>query len=636
MSRVFVALALAGALAACGGPSTERADVPRYTIEQFLETDALTGGAFSPDEAKLLYGSDETGVFNAFEVSIDGGEPKQLTFSEGDAVLPLSYFPDDERILYMGDKGGNEIYHIFVRETDGAIKELTPGEKNRALFHGWAHDDKSFFLQSNQRDPQYMDLYEVAVADLKPKLIFRNEGYDVGPISDDKRYMALTKTITTHNSQLFFYDLRSKKMQELEAHTGNVNLFPVTFAPDSKTLYYVSDRDSEFSHLRKINVEIGDPETVAQPEWDVMYAGLSRNGKYLYWAVNADARTEMHVRNLESGDDVDLPDLPQGDLTGVAFSDSEGLMRFYHSGPRSPSNLYVAPVPGGEPVKLTNTLSPEIDPEDVVDAEVVRYESFDGEEIPAVLMKPHLAEAVKAPALVDVHGGPGGQSRVGYSDVYQYLANHGYVILRVNNRGSSGYGKTFYKADDRKHGEDDLQDVVYGKKYLQTLHYVDPEKIGIIGGSYGGYMVLAALAFEPEEFAAGVDIFGVANWLRTLQSIPPWWAAFRDALIQELGDPEKDEEYLRRISPLFHAKNITKPLIVLQGANDPRVLKVESDEIVEAVRSNGVPVEYVVFDDEGHGFTKKANRIEGYRAIREFLDLHLKGEGGVEAADARP
>jgi dipeptidyl aminopeptidase/acylaminoacyl peptidase len=180
--------------------------------------------------------------------------------------------------------------------------------------------------------------------------------------------------------------------------------------------------------------------------------------------------------------------------------------------------------------------------------------------------------------------------------------------------------------DDRRHGEADLGDVVASKQMLIETGYVDPERIGIIGGSYGGFMVLAALAFQPDVFDVGVNIFGVSNWLRTLQSIPPWWEAQRQALYAEMGDPATDEERLRRISPLFHAHNIKRPLIVLQGANDPRVLQIESDEIVEAVRKNNVPVQYIVFPDEGHGFVNRENEIRGYRAIGEFLETHLKGK----------
>ena len=180
--------------------------------------------------------------------------------------------------------------------------------------------------------------------------------------------------------------------------------------------------------------------------------------------------------------------------------------------------------------------------------------------------------------------------------------------------------------DDRKHGEVDLKDVVYGRRDLESLDWVDGRRVGILGGSYGGYMVCAALAFEPEAFDAGIDIFGVTNWLRTLESIPPWWASFRDALYAEMGDPKTDRERLRRISPLFHAKNIRKPLLVVQGANDPRVLKIESDEMVQAVRAEGVPVEYIVFPDEGHGFLKKENRITAAEAYLKFLDRYLAGK----------
>jgi dipeptidyl aminopeptidase/acylaminoacyl peptidase len=180
--------------------------------------------------------------------------------------------------------------------------------------------------------------------------------------------------------------------------------------------------------------------------------------------------------------------------------------------------------------------------------------------------------------------------------------------------------------DDQKHGADDLLDCVYAKRYLASTGYVDTSRVAILGGTYGGYMVLAALAFQPTEFAVGVNLFGISNWVRTLKSIPPWWESFREALYVEMGNPDTQEEYLYSISPLFYSEQIQRPLMVLQGANDPRVLQIESEDIVEAVRKNGIPVEYILFEDEGHGFRKKENRIKGYRAIREFLDQYLKEE----------
>jgi dipeptidyl aminopeptidase/acylaminoacyl peptidase len=217
---------------------------------------------------------------------------------------------------------------------------------------------------------------------------------------------------------------------------------------------------------------------------------------------------------------------------------------------------------------------------------------------------------------------------VGYSSIIQYLVNHGYAVLAVNNRGSSGYGKTFFKMDDKTHGDVDLKDCVYGKDFLASTGVVDTAKIGIMGGSYGGYMTLAALTFTPDAFAVGGDLFGISNWLRTLRSIPPWWSSFREALYTEMGDPNtEDSVMLKNYSPLFHYKNIVKPLMVLQGVNDPRVLKAESDEIVAAVKANRVPVEYVLFPDEGHGFVKKENEMKGYRQVLEFLDQYLKKIG---------
>ena len=300
----------------------------------------------------------------------------------------------------------------------------------------------------------------------------------------------------------------------------------------------------------------------------------------------------------------------------------------YVGGSNRPSDLYTYNFNTKEQHQITNVLNDEIHAEDLVTAKVIRFKSFDGTEIPAIYYLPHQANKNnKVPAMVWVHGGPGGQTTQNFSSLIQYMTNHGYAVLAVNNRGSSGYGKTFYQMDDLNHGEKDLQDCVEGKNWLATQPEIDGEKIGIIGGSYGGYMTMAALTFAPEEFDVGVNIYGVTNWIRTLKSIPPYWESMRKSLYLELGDPyTADSVRLKRISPLFHTDKVTKPLIVLQGSQDPRVLQVESDEIVAGVRKNGVPVEYVLFPDEGHGFIKKENQIKAYSKILEFLDTYLKKE----------
>ena len=357
-----------------------------------------------------------------------------------------------------------------------------------------------------------------------------------------------------------------------------------------------------------------------------MYTSL--NEKYRVVGVNEDGRNKIYIFDHKTGEKIDPPKIENGDVQSVNFSRSENKMRLTIGDGKSPTNIYVYDFGTKELKKLTNTLNPEINSDELVSAKVVRYKSFDGLEIPAIYYKPYQAgKNNKVPALVWVHGGPGGQSRVGYFSLIQYLVNHGYAILAVNNRGSSGYGKTFYKMDNRNHGDKDLNDCVWGKKWLAGQDYIDSTKIGIIGGSYGGYMTLAALAFKPDEFNVGVDIFGVANWLRTLKEIPPYWESFKKALYEEIADPNTaDTIRLKQYSPLLHASKIKKPLMVLQGANDPRVLQVESDEVVAAVKKNNVPVEYTIFPDEGHGFVKKENEIKGYGQILQFLDKHLKGK----------
>ncbi len=621
-------------LLACSGQQTVH-QPKRYTIEQFLNTTTIFGSSFSPDGSRILFTSDASGIYNAYSVAVAGGPAEQLTFSDTNSTYAVSYFPDDNRILLMADQGGNEIWNIYLREEDGSVRNLTPDEKARSTFAGWAYDLQSFFYSNNQRDPRYLDFYEMDIATFTPELIFKNtEGYNVGAVSNDKRFLALSKTITRNNSDMYLYDRETEKMTHLSPHQGEINYSPVAFSNDGRQLYYLTDQGAEFTYLKSYDLKTGQTAVVEQAEWDIMYSYFSRNERYRVTGVNVDGKTEIRVFDTQSGRPLKLPKLPDADISSINISRDEKQMAFYVNGSRSPNNLYVYDFETGKYQKLTESMNPEIDQRDLVDAQVIRYPSFDGQEIPAILYKPHLPPGEKAPALVWVHGGPGGQSRVGYSQLIQYLVNHGYVVLAVNNRGSSGYGKTFFMMDDQKHGEDDLADCVESKKFLTATGYVDPEKIGIIGGSYGGYMVLAAQAFRPGEFAVGIDIFGVSNWLRTLKSIPPWWEAFREALYKEMGNPETDAERLRRISPLFHADQIQAPLLVLQGANDPRVLKVESDEIVEAVRKNGVPVEYIVFEDEGHGFAKKENRIKGYKAILDFCEKYLKGgEGTLKMPD---
>ncbi len=616
-------------------PSSQAARQPvkEYSAKEFFETKtyALAGGyAFSPADNSLLISSDISGVFNAYELPIKGGDIKQLTNSTDNAIFALSWFPKDGRMLYTYDNGGNELNHVIVREEDGKYQDLTPGENLKASFLEWQSDGQYFYLLSTERDQKNFDVYKYSAADYSRVLVFENPGMAVSAISGDGRWLVLDKPRTSADSDIYIVDLQSKKLEPslITGHKGNIEYSAYGFTPDNAYLLYATNEFGEFNQAWQYDLKSGEKSAVLEANWDVSNVSYAPSGRYRVSSVNADASTEVTITDMTTDKVVELPPLPQGELRSIRFSHDEKQIALIVNAANSPSDIHVIDLVSHTSRQLTNALNAAIDQNDLVNSSVVRYKSFDGLDIPSILYRPLNASAENpVPALVWVHGGPGGQSRTGYNPTIQHLVNHGYAVIAANNRGSSGYGKTFYHLDDRHHGESDLQDIVYGRKYLESLDWVEKDKIGIIGGSYGGYMVAAALAFEPNVFDVGIDIFGVTNWVRTLTSIPPWWESFKESLYDEMGDPAVDGERHRRISPLFHAGNIIKPTLVIQGANDPRVLQAESDELVAAIQANEVPVEYVVFPDEGHGFRRRDNRIAASEAFLGFLDKYLKGSG---------
>tara|TARA_A100000171_G_C2134355_1_gene149004 strand:- start:1366 stop:3306 length:1941 start_codon:yes stop_codon:yes gene_type:complete len=601
-------------------------EIQQYSIAQFMDNENAFANGYSSDKSNILMTSNRSGIFNMYTTPASGGALTPITKSDSASIYGISYFPEDDRILFRMDGNGDEIYKIYMKDGD-EIKALTPTKDVRALFNGWAKDGKSFYYASNERDPKYMDRYEMDLETLTPKMVYQiEEGFDFAGMSEDKKYIALLSPINTNDSDLYVLNTETGvKTKVNDAVSGNS---PQDFSPDGTYLYYTTDDGGEFSYVMQYNLEDGTKEKVLEREWDINGYSFSENGTYQITFINEDAKNTLEIIEVATGKPLKLPSFEGKEITSISFSRDEEAALLRVGGSHTPSDSYSYNLNTEEVVRLTENLNDEIDQEDLVSAQVIRYKSFDGLEIPAIYYKPIQATKENpVPALVWVHGGPGGQSRQGFNSTIQYLVNNGYAVLAVNNRGSSGYGKTFYKMDDQNHGDKDLKDCIAGKDWLAAQDVIDGERIGIIGGSYGGYMTMAALTYAPEEFAVGVNIFGVTNWLRTLKSIPPWWESFKDALYTEMGDPNTEDSIrLRKISPLFHTDKVTKPLMVLQGAKDPRVLQVESDEIVAGVKKNGVPVEYVLFEDEGHGFVKKENQIEAYGKIKEFLDQYLKGE----------
>ena len=606
---------------------TSQREIQQYTIEQFMDNEVVGGGSFSADKSNLLVSSNRSGVYNMYTIPTKGGEVTAITQSDSTSIRAQSYFPNDNRMLFSADGNGDEINHLFVRELDGTIKDITPEKGAKASFYGWSEDDKYLYFGSNKRNPRYFDTYKISIEDYSSEMIYQDDsGLSFSGMSNDENYFTLTKSLNTNDGDLFLYNVKSKEM--IKVNDNQSANTAQDFSKDNSTFYYTTDDGAEFSYLMSYDLSTKEKKKVIEKSWDIAGSGFTSEGNYMVVYVNEDGKNAIEVLDTKTMSPIELPDFGEKSITSVSFSDDEKWMRMYVGGSNTPSDLYTYNLETKEQHKLTNVLNDAIDAEDLVTAKVVRFKSFDGTEIPAIYYLPHQANSEnKVPAMVWVHGGPGGQTRQGFSSLIQYMVNHGYAVLAVNNRGSSGYGKTFFQMDDKNHGEKDLQDCVEGKNWLAMQAEIDGDKIGIIGGSYGGYMTMAALTYTPEEFDVGVNLFGVTNWMRTLKSIPPYWESFRESLYLELGDPySADSVRLKRISPLFHTENVTKPLIVLQGSKDPRVLQVESDEIVAGVRKNGVPVEYVLFEDEGHGFVKKENQIESYSRILKFLDKHLKKE----------
>ena len=604
----------------------DQPEVQEYSIEALMSNNRSSGGYFSKDGSKLLYSSDKSGIFNVYEVDLKTDKEAQITSSTEESFFARGYSPITGEVIYSADKGGNENSHLYLIR-DGESLDLTPGEKTKASLLGWTKNEKQMYFQSNSRDSRYFDLYKVDMETLETNMVYKNDNaYTYNSISNNDKYLIFDQSIARGVDKMFIYNLETK--QQIEISDQKANFWGQGFDKDDKNYYYTTNFDGEFHYLMSYNIKTKKRDLVYKTDWDVVNSSLSKNDSYRIVTVNEDAQNKIIVENNKDGSELKFEGLDNMNINSVSFSDDETLVRINAASSSSPGDIFVYSLVTNKLKKITSNLNSKVNPSDLVGGEVIRYKSFDGLEVPAILYKPHSAKTgTKVPALVWVHGGPGGQSRIGYRALIQYLVNHGYAILAVNNRGSSGYGKTFYALDDQNHGENDLQDCVWGKNWLAQQDYIAPDKIGIIGGSYGGFMTMAAMTFEPEAFKVGVNIYGVTNWIRTLRSIPAWWESSRNQLYKEMGDPySSDSIRLYNISPLFHAKNIKNPVMVLQGANDPRVLQIESDEIVKAAREGGAYVEYLLFEDAGHGFVKKQQQVEGYERILRFLNERLKSD----------
>ena len=622
--RIAIAVVV---LAACDVDIPPDRIPAKYSVDDFYESTRYGAGSFSPDGKKLLVSTNASGVLNAAAVSVDGaGAPVPLTHSTINAIDALSYFPRDERVLYASDEAGNELTHLYVRELDGRVTDLTPGAQVKARFIGWGGGDSLFWVTTNERDPRYFDLYAYRVAGYARTLLYRNtDGRDVGAVSRDGRVLALTRSRNTDDSDIWLHDLVKGTDELISEHRGSWRYDPADFSPDGTELMYRTNFRRDFIALESYDVASGRRDVVLARNWDVLSARFSRKGSLLTIVENNDARAVPMIFDVKIRRELPLG-VTDDSLTysGIRFSADDRTMAFLASNGSTPPDLYAGPV-GGPFHRVASSTARKMVREDFVAPLRTRFKSYDLEELPGILYMPHTATVShKVPGLVFVHDGPGGQSTIAYAPLLQYLVNHEYAVFAVNNRGSSGYGKKFHTLDDRRHGDIDLRDVMASKQVLIESGQVDSSKIGVIGGGYGGYLVLAALAFHPDTFQVGVDMFGVANWIRALKSFPPWMESERGPTLAEMGDPHTDSLRLFGVSPIYHTSHFWSPVVVLQGANDPRMPMAEADALVAANRRNKTPVEYLTFPDEGRALTKRDNEKKAAAAILAFLDKYLK------------
>lgn len=627
----------------------EKASV--YDAEVFFETVTYRlshagGHAFSPDGKRLLVNSDTTGVTNAYAVTLDGEKFEPLSDSENNAIYAVSWFPDDERVLLTGDAGGNEQNSVFVREPDGTMHDLLPpgdyevaGQQSGLRFEAWQADGEAFFLTSTERDPQVADLYRYDAETYERELVFRNtrelpfptRGFHVSP---DGRWLSLDFHHTRYDFDIYLVDLHSEDRQPklvLSSPDGEIVHRGMGFTPDSEKLVYGTDEHGEFFDAWTLDLDTEETAPLVEGEWDITQArtGLdygvyySSDGRYRMDIVNADGRNQVTLVDTREDSEIDLSFLPEGMLSQPRFASDGRHLAIQLERDTRPTDVYVVDLEQRSSRRLTEALNPAIAEDDLVESEIVRFTSEDGLEIPGLLYRPHQASAeTPVPAMVWIHGGPGGQSRPGYNSVIQFLVNQGYAIYAINNRGSQGYGKTFREADRRAHGQADLKDVVASRDFLENIDWIDGERIGVMGRSYGGYLTLAAITFEPEVFDVAISIVGFSDYVSNIER-GGWRLPRLAAAWDEMGHPERDEEFLRAKSPLYFADRIQIPLFVSAGANDVRVSIDQNDRLVEAAREAGAHVEYLVFDDEGHGFRKRVNRITAAEAYVDFLERFL-------------
>jgi dipeptidyl aminopeptidase/acylaminoacyl peptidase len=628
--------------------------VHEYDLERYLTVRSAYGGSLGPD-GTLAFLLDTTGTAQVWTVDRPGGWPTQRTFYD-EPVSFVSYSPERDELAFGMDEGGNERMQLYRLDGDGEVLALTDEPAAKHRWGGWSHDGDRFAFASNRRDESVFDVYVQDRDSREADLVFEGDGwFSVGPWSPDDDTVILHQAHSSFDHDISVLDLESRERRRLTTDTSGVRYGSPQWGPTGEWLYLVTDEGSDTMYLARMHAKTGTVETVREGgEWNLGSVALDESGLLVY-SRNVDGYTDLTLADL--ADDGTLTDLPTPDIPGnlaggVSFGANGDRFSLTSTGRTLNTNVSVVDVTtlrdpatdggegqsGGEGpttdrsgdvemgatedndeavVRWTDAATAGISRETFVEPELVRYETFDDREIPAFFSLPAEIPDGGAPVVVDIHGGPESQRRPSFSGLSQYFLSRGYAMFEPNVRGSTGYGRDYTHLDDIKNRMDSVRDIGAALDWLEAHDAVDSERIVAKGGSYGGFMVLASLTEFPERWAAGVDSVGIANFVTFLENTGSWRRELREA---EYGSLEEDREFLESISPIHKIDRIEAPLFVIHGANDPRVPVGEARQVAEEAREQGVPVELLVFEDEGHGIAKLDNRIEAYTQVVEFLD----------------
>jgi dipeptidyl aminopeptidase/acylaminoacyl peptidase len=584
---------------------------------------------FTEDGAHVLFASNISGQFNLWRVPVEGGWPDQLTAFADETVRGVAVSPRDGTILLCADHDGDEFHQLYAIDGGrGWPQQLTDEPQVQHFVGGgaWSADGTKFAYAANARKPTDMECWVRDSETGEARPVFGEEMFSF-PVrfSPDGSKLLTLDFRNNSDSSVHLVDLDSGDVRELTPHDEDGLYLAGPWAPDGSGFYLVTDEGSEFQGLAFYDLAAGRFDWVEEPTDDVEDVALSDDGRVLAWLVNEQGYDRLRLRDLGTGRDLPAPDLPAGarpHLTGaeppLALSPDGSHAALIISCPRRPPEVWVVETATGRTWPVTDSRLGGLDEDDLVELELVSYPSFDGRDIPAWLYRPNVDG--KAPVVLSIHGGPEAQERPVYQPVYQYLLSRGIGVLATNIRGSTGYGKSYQRLVQRDWGGGDMQDWEHAVKWLQQQEWVDADRIGVYGGSYGGFAVLTCVTRLPKYWAAAVDIFGPSNLVTFAKAVPPTWKRF---IARFVGDPETEADFLMERSPITYVENVQAPLLVIQGATDPRVVKGESDQLVDKLRELGREVQYVVFDDEGHGFTKRPNELKAYRLAAEWLERHL-------------